>query len=204
MELNEVFESTNINSAPGRCKALFWESENPKLCSCLHFPSGLHHRMEAGGLLHMKGITRQRGHWGKCKQGALGASGGAWILGLWWRLGPERGTRDNLIGWGTFEQKPSKWTRFWQAQKRDQRALWEENLCEEGNEGEKVHGTLQWSARAPVRTAWGGSSRRLAGGWEPDCERPWIAHERVSNYCEIIGIYTSTSKWGAGSIRLMS
>lgn len=62
MELKEVFESTNINSAPVRCKVLFWEFENPKWFSCLYFPSGLHHLIEVGGLLHIKGITRQKGH----------------------------------------------------------------------------------------------------------------------------------------------
>lgn len=31
MKLNEAFESTNINSAPGMGKVLFRESENPKI-----------------------------------------------------------------------------------------------------------------------------------------------------------------------------
>ena len=48
---NEVFESTNINLAPARCKALFWESEAPE-SFCL-----LCHLVEEDRPLYAKGMA---------------------------------------------------------------------------------------------------------------------------------------------------
>lgn len=50
--LMKSFESTDINSAPARCKVLFWESEHPESFSCLLCSWGPGHLVEEDRLIY--------------------------------------------------------------------------------------------------------------------------------------------------------